>query len=624
MSTTDSGSNKKFMPKIRILEDRVANQIAAGEVVERPASVAKELIENSIDSGAAKIEVEFRNGGKSYLRVEDNGCGMGSDQVLLSLERHATSKIRKASDLHEMLTFGFRGEALPSIASVSRFTMRSRSKDTKEGSEILVNGGKMIHMKECGMPLGTRIEVSHLFNSVPGRRKFLKTEVTEATHLIHLAKLYALAHPDITFSLMDESRTLFRSPGCRELKERVREIFGRAFSDSLAPIHRETADFKIAGLVGLPGQSRSTRKEMIFFVNRRPVESKALAYAVLDAYHTYAPKGRFPPVILFLSIDPGLIDVNVHPAKKEIRFREEPKVRNFILESLLRKNEELAGEVRQKVSQVKLEKDTLSEKLVPKMDARALELFKIKEKADSPNIVSDNNKPPSAKIFVPTDSSALLKNAHSSMSSNFIFTKLVGSRGDAESQWRFIDRPKGNLSLFSTSQGIVALHLRAAFERIRFEQLEDALEGRISSGSQRLLLPESIELDGIDKANLEKGTEGLRSLGFEIEEFGRNFYRLEGCPRWIELGQSMKFVVDFLDIAREQGGAMRIDFFAKEALARQVSSDTDDLHSFSDEATIRLADQLLNCRNPYSCPKGKPTYYEIPFRDFETRLKRNL
>ena len=180
------------MPAIRILSDRVANQIAAGEVVERPAAVIKELLENSIDAGARKIEIEFRNGGKSYLRVEDDGTGMSQDQALLCLERHATSKIRKASDLNEVQTFGFRGEAIPSISSVSRFTMRTRCQGNSEGNEILINGGKMIHVKECGMPKGTRIEVAHLFNSVPGRRKFLKTEVTESSHIIHLCKVICI------------------------------------------------------------------------------------------------------------------------------------------------------------------------------------------------------------------------------------------------------------------------------------------------------------------------------------------------------------------------------------------------------------------------------------------------
>ena len=224
----------RVMPEIRILSDQVANQIAAGEVVERPVAVLKELVENSIDAGAQKIEIEFRNGGKSYLRVEDDGMGMKQDQALLALERHATSKIRKASDLNKVGTFGFRGEALPSIASVSRFVLRTRSSASQEGTEIFINGGKMVHCKECGMPPGTRIEVSHLFNSVPGRRKFLKTEVTEATHLIHMAKLYALAHPSITFTLIESGRTVFRSPACNGSLDRVREIFGRALAESLS------------------------------------------------------------------------------------------------------------------------------------------------------------------------------------------------------------------------------------------------------------------------------------------------------------------------------------------------------------------------------------------------------
>ena len=202
------------MSKIRILSDRVANQIAAGEVVERPASVVKELLENSVDAKATKIEIEFRDGGKSYIRVEDNGHGMTQDQALLSLERHATSKIREARDLNKIRSFGFRGEALPSISSVSRFTMRTRPESEDEGCEIFVNGGKLIHVKDCGMPRGTRVEVSHLFNSVPGRRKFLKTVVTESTHLMHLAKLYALAHPNIDFSLKEGGRTIFKSPAC--------------------------------------------------------------------------------------------------------------------------------------------------------------------------------------------------------------------------------------------------------------------------------------------------------------------------------------------------------------------------------------------------------------------------
>ena len=364
------------MPEIRILSDQVANQIAAGEVVERPVAVLKELVENSLDAGAQKIEIEFRNGGKSYLRVEDDGMGMNPDQALLALERHATSKIRKASDLNKVGTFGFRGEALPSIASVSRFVIRTRPVSSNEGTEIFINGGKMIHCKDCGMPPGTRVEVSHLFNSVPGRRKFLKTEVTEATHLIHMAKLYALAHPSVTFTLIEGGRTVFRSPACDSPADRVREIFGRGLAESLTPMDAQENDLRLSGLLGKPGQSRSTRKEMIFFVNRRPVDSRTISYAVIEAFHTFVPKGRFPPAILFLEIDPAVVDVNVHPSKREIRFRDDPKVRSFILNSVLAHNRAMASPSSGfKPALPVVEYEEENGRQVPKIDSQALALF---------------------------------------------------------------------------------------------------------------------------------------------------------------------------------------------------------------------------------------------------------
>ena len=376
------------MSKIRILADRVANQIAAGEVVERPASVVKELLENSLDANAKKIEVEFRDGGKSYIRVEDDGQGMNQDQALLSLERHATSKIREAKDLNQVTTFGFRGEALPSIASVSRFTMRTRTKNCEEGSELFINGGKLVHVKDCGMPAGTRIEVSHLFNSVPGRRKFLKTVVTESSHLMHLSKLYALAHPEINFSLLEGGRVIFKSPACDNLADRVMEIFGKGFAESLAPVEFQNEKMKLRGLAGIPGQSRSTRKEMIFFVNHRPVESKTLSYATIEAFHTFVPKGRFPPAILFLELDPSLVDVNVHPSKKEIRFREEFKVRNFLLSGLLDRNQKLGSKFKPIAPPADLyEFDNVSQKMVPQIDPAALHLYGInKEESVTKNI----------------------------------------------------------------------------------------------------------------------------------------------------------------------------------------------------------------------------------------------
>ncbi|MFL2912385.1 MAG: DNA mismatch repair endonuclease MutL [Opitutales bacterium] len=600
------------------MTDRVANQIAAGEVVQRPAAVAKELIENSIDAGATRIEIEFRNGGKSYLRIEDDGKGMEPDQALLSLERHATSKIRKASDLNEIQTFGFRGEALPSISSVSRFVLRTRPSSMQEGSEIFMNGGKMIHVKECGMPPGTRIEVSHLFNSVPGRRKFLKTEATESTHIIHLSKLYALAHPQIEFTLLEGGRTIFRSPVCKDSHERVREIFGRNLAEVLAPISIQKNDLILEGLVGKPGQSRSTRKEMIFFVNRRPVESKTMTYAVLEAYHTYAPKGRFPPAILFLEMDPEQVDVNVHPAKREIRFRDESKVRTFLMESLLNRNKELSSRIEFSAAQINLEKDGDSGRLVPQIDPTAMDIFK-KERGQ------DSKSTPIPDLFSGGEIEANQKEKEKS-SSNESQTglKRVGPRDASTGIWRFLDQSHGDLAIFSTPDGVLFFHSRAAYDRVLYEQLEDAFQDSNKSDSQALLFPESLELDGIDQKNLVDSLDHLRSVGFELEEFGRNFFRVEGCPQWVDPEKALQFLKDFLEIARESGGTMNPEKFSKEVLVGRATHDQSNRKGFSDQEIIRLAEQLLTCRNPFSCPKGKPTFYEIPKREMEERFKRNL
>ena len=615
------------MPEIRILADQVANQIAAGEVVERPVAVLKELVENSIDAGASKIEIEFRNGGKSYLRVEDDGLGMTQDQALLSLERHATSKIRKASDLNQVGTFGFRGEALPSIASVSRFVLRTRSKKGSDGTEIFVNGGKLVHCKECGMPRGTRVEVSHLFNSVPGRRKFLKTEVTEATHLVHMAKLYALSHPSITFTLLESGRTLFRSPACEVAADRVREIFGTGLSESLVPFQAEDGEFVMHGLLGKPGQSRSTRKEMIFFVNRRPVDSKTLSYAVLEAFHTFVPKGRHPLAILFLEVDPASVDVNVHPSKREIRFRNEPQVRSIILNKILEHNRFTASPSAKPVQEaIQNGVDDDKTKALPQIDPRALELYGIKETTQ----VSENLHEGSNSIKKPSDEKQALggdiepSQTVARTRKEIINRKLVGNRQEPGAEWQFLDRSHGDLAIFSTPQGVVALHARAAYERIRFEQLEDSLRGTDACVSQSLLLAEPLELDGIDSTNLRESLPKLRKLGFLLEEFGRNFYRLEGCPHWLPPEDAANYLRDFLEVAREHGGDLRVESFIREALERQVNYSHETKASFSDAEMIKLASQLLGCRNPFVCPRGRPVYFEIPIRDFETRFKRKL
>ena len=319
------------MGQIRLLPETVASQVAAGEVVERPASVVKELIENSIDAGARKIDIIIRRGGISLIRVIDDGCGMDRDDALLSLERHATSKIRSAADLEAVATLGFRGEALPSIASVSRFRLTTREPDAIAGTEIVVNGGKLDVVRDGGEAPGTQVEVRSLFYNLPARRKFLRSESTESRNIEHQIHLQAIGHPHTAFSLLRDDRMLFQLPAAAILTDRIRDLYGVELVERLVEIAGTSSrSIRISGFIGQAGLSRQTRTQQLVFVNGRAIESSLVTAAIREGYHTALMKGQYPVTFLFLELDPGAVDVNVHPAKREVRFRDPTAVREAI------------------------------------------------------------------------------------------------------------------------------------------------------------------------------------------------------------------------------------------------------------------------------------------------------
>ena len=366
------------MNRIHLLSEQVANQIAAGEVIERPASVVKELVENALDAQAARVTVEIQAGGRSLIRVTDDGTGMSRDDALLCLERHATSKIQHAEDLAAIATMGFRGEALPSIASVSRFTLTTRERDggSPEGTQVVVNGGKIVEVKAAGSAPGTSVEVRQLFFNLPARRKFLRTEETEAAHIQHYLTLAALAYPEVAFTFQKDGRLVWQLPGvrnparrfpagstpcangcarCSATEKLLSVNFAAALDESVKPEETdifETAhpektagdpdlspatrhpSLKVWGFIGSPGVSRATREGQHLFVNRRPVENRGLNYALLEGYHTALMKGRYPVCCLFLEIDPAAVDVNIHPAKREVKFHREFEIRKFVAQAV--------------------------------------------------------------------------------------------------------------------------------------------------------------------------------------------------------------------------------------------------------------------------------------------------
>ncbi len=332
------------MGRIRLLSETVASQVAAGEVVERPASVIKELVENSLDAGARKIDVVIRRGGISLVRVIDDGRGMDRDDALLSLERHATSKIRSAADLQAVATLGFRGEALPSIASVSRFRLTTREPGAIAGTEIIVNGGKIDVVRDGGEAPGTQVEVRSLFYNLPARRKFLRSENTESRNIEHQIHLQAIGHPEIGFSLMRDDRILFQLPATATLGDRIRDLYGVELLQRLVEINGVASPkIEITGFIGQAGLSRQTRSQQLVFVNGRAIESSLITGAVREGYHTALMKGQYPVTFLFVELDPSAVDVNVHPAKREVRFRDPKGVREAVVRCIQQTLEERSG-----------------------------------------------------------------------------------------------------------------------------------------------------------------------------------------------------------------------------------------------------------------------------------------
>ena len=615
------------MSSIRILSDRVANQIAAGEVIERPVAVVKELVENSIDAGATRIEVEFRNGGKSYIRIEDNGKGMSPDEAQLCLERHATSKIREAADLNEVCSFGFRGEALPSIASVSKFTLRTRAKEWEHGTEILINGGKMIDKKDCGMPVGTVIEVAHLFNSVPARRKFLKTDPTETAHITYNCRLFAVAHPKVAFRVLENGRTVFQSPACENLRDRIAEIWGRSLADDLIPV--DVSDpktgFRLTGLTAKPGIGRATRRELVTLVNRRPVDSRTLSLAVLDAYHGRIQKGRFPPAFLFLEIRPQEVDVNVHPAKREVRFRDDGAIRRFVLNAV---TETLAANRADDIAQtsapaptttpVKAASQPATSKAVPSSPKPTPAVQAIVPPTPSPAI-RPTPAPKSAVATAPTTPKPSVRTPAPSPNLNPNHTSTPTAQKQTQG-WRLITLLKKRYALFDTARGLVMLHLRHADQRVRFERISKEFQ-EDAPPSQRLLIPHPIEFEPLAAEALKSQLKQLNAQGFQVEAFGRNFYRIEAVPTWLSPEQAESFIRDLVDLVRQRGGMRKQTALGWEAVARlAVEGSYRRSDALTEQAVEQLAKDLLACETPHTSPFGKPTFSEVSWNEWERRF----
>lgn len=600
------------MSRIQLLPDILASQVAAGEVVERPASVVKELVENSLDAGAQRIEVVIRRGGISLVRVIDDGCGMDRDDALLCLERHATSKIRSADDLAAIGTLGFRGEALPSIASVSRFRLTTREKEAVVGTEIVVAGGRIETVRDGGDAPGTQVEVRSLFYNLPARRKFLRSENTESRNVEHQLYLQATGHPQVAFAFVRDDRVLFQLPPTNSLRERIRDLHGSELVERLLEVAPSEATGKIAiwGLIGQAGLSRQTRSQQLVFVNGRAIESPVLNAALREGYHTALMKGQFPVTFLFLALDPSLVDVNVHPAKREVRFRDPASVREAVVEAIQRTLEGGRGDwqeqFRAPVESAFAPPDPVPQPQFAEPFPQAIAQSDLSAPSLPPVILSraDDDEFRASTTVSPNEQFEAAKSGDQHFQIIGVLNKLY--------------------VLMENANGLVLVDQHAAHERILFEELRRRMEEK-GVPSQRLLLPQTFDLSPRDAEWVERNIATLQKMGIGIEPFGSQTFKIDSLPTFFTAPDPLRFMHDVIDELRSSSNsssALRLgeDMIAK-TVCRHAVKANDPLRYLEVEKLIR---DLLQCELPYCCPHGRPTMIQISHGELEKKFGRKV
>ncbi|MGC2352418.1 MAG: DNA mismatch repair endonuclease MutL, partial [Candidatus Udaeobacter sp.] len=607
------------MGQIRLLSETVASQVAAGEVVERPASVVKELIENSIDAGARKIDVMIRRGGISLVRVIDDGCGMDRDDALLSLERHATSKIRTAADLEAVATLGFRGEALPSIASVSRFRLTTREAHAVAGTEIIVNGGKLDVVRDGGEAPGTQVEVRSLFYNLPARRKFLRSENTESRNIEHQIHLQAIGHPQIGFSLLRDDRIVFQLPAAATLSDRIRDLFGVELLQRLVEVTSTgSPEIRISGFIGQAGLSRQTRTQQLVFVNGRAIESSLITAAIREGYHTALMKGQYPVTFFFLEVDPASVDVNVHPAKREVRFRDPTGVREAIVQCI-QQTLEGGRAAWQERFRAPVSVPTVVGKTAPDLRLRPEESAPEESHRELPHLGREPGQHPIAKALAVAgvaDPGGISKPDE--------VPSPAAIKRDTNQQFQIIGVLSKLYVLMENADGLVLLDQHAAHERILFEELRRRMEEQ-GVPTQKLLLPQTFDVPPRDADWIERNLSTLQRMGIGIESFGPGTFKIDSLPSFLDVSdpaQFMRKVIDDLKSASNTASAMRLgeEMIAK-SVCRHAVKANDPLRYPEVEKLIR---DLLDCDLPYCCPHGRPTMIQISLAELEKKFGRKV
>ncbi|MFQ5787699.1 MAG: DNA mismatch repair endonuclease MutL [Thermodesulfobacteriota bacterium] len=601
------------MGNIRILSENVVSKIAAGEIVERPSSVVKELIENSIDAGSTSIRVELRQGGKKLIKVSDNGEGMNKDDALLSLERHATSKLKNINDLFTIKTLGFRGEALPSIASVSRFSITTRTKDELVGTTINVMGGTIKSVEETGCPHGTIVELRDLFYNTPPRLKFLKTTETELRNIIDVIQREALSRTDVRFEVLNDGRDLINLPQRNSIDERLSEIFP---DTNLYKIYAEDEDISVHGYMNGPDESRSTTQRLYTYVNFRAIRDRLLTRIAIESYGRILEKGRYPQGVLSIQIPIREVDVNVHPTKNEVRFRSPRKVGDLIKYAI---SEMLTSAPWIKDYHKRVEKAVYEFHEFRKgYELRDLKKNKRSESHKEGGYIKDHKYEVSlsseSPSYIETEVNRDKEQDREDIFGNkgyFSSLKIVGQVGDL-------------YIVCESSNGIVLIDQHAAHERINYEKLKESYLNKNKIEIQELLIPTTIELSPYESELLKMNLEDIENIGIKIEEFGEGAFLVRSIPAIFKNTDIKRLIKDMIgEIAatdKEKSLSERIDNIIS-TIACHSSIRANDV--LNHEQIKALLEDLDYAKFPHSCPHGRPIARELSFTELEKMFKRS-
>ena len=602
------------MGRIHVLADAMINRIAAGEVVERPASVVKELVENSIDAEATTVEVACERGGRQALRVADNGIGMDRDDALLAIERHATSKLSSADELEAIATLGFRGEALASIAAVSRFVLATAAEDG-HGTEVEVHGGRMRAVREIARARGTEIRVERLFANVPARRKFLRSEATELAHVAKCVTRLALAHPTVRFTLDHEGHRLLQANPSERLTERVAQVHGPDFARKLLPFDLEQGGVRVFGLAGRPTDGQPRRDGQHMFVNRRPVQDRVLAHAVQEAYGNTMPRGRHPWLFLFLECPPGLVDVNVHPQKSQVRYREPSRIHDLAREAVGRALSAAAGvpglgDLRPPPRSVPAVEAGVERALAAHFERRAEP-----EEAWAPRRPDGGGAGWTMRSATAATSTRL--------SEPLPLDTGAETGAPRPPEVVALAQYRESYILAQDEEGLILVDQHAAHERVLFERyLADAAADRVEV--QRLLFPVTLDLPPAELVVVDAEAAELRRLGFLVEPFGPSAVRVDGVPAVAAKVEPEALVREILgQAARIRSAAADASALRHKLVTSAACQAAIKIHHPLDRASMAglLAD-LFRTANPTTCPHGRPLIFRLSHADIERAFRR--